>query len=40
MVEKSKDVTGSVISKTAEVGSGIVHAIPLPSKLKGKDKKE
>ena len=37
---KSKDATGSVISKTAEVGSSIVSVMPIPSKLRGKDKKE
>ena len=36
----SKDATGSVLSKTAEVGSNLVGSIPLPAKLKGKDKKE
>lgn len=37
---KSKDLSGNVLSKTAEVGSNIVGVIPLPNKLKGKDKKE
>lgn len=36
----SKDATGNVLSKTAAVGSGVVSYIPLPAKLKGKDKKE
>ena len=40
VAEKSKDVSGNVISKTAEVGSNIVHRIPVPSKFKAKDKKE
>lgn len=40
VVVASKDVSGSVLSKTAEVGSTLVNKLPVPPRLKGKDKKE